>query len=153
LPNHEFKIGTVFKWSNFEDTRLGGEIKPRWFVYIGHTDYFTSPRLCFISTTTTQIEAFEKGGNRHSHKYIKIEASKTCFESDCILDFEEPPYTKELSSITTNPNIEIKGQLDTSTMKIIYNGICNSPNFSKKLLNDIHEAFNMARIEGLRKPK
>jgi hypothetical protein len=75
------------------------------------------------------------------------------FEDDCILDFDEPPYTPSKSTLENNTNIEEKGEIEEQTLRMIYNRICRSGTYSKVILRDIHESFNKAGITGLKKPK
>lgn len=149
------KPGTVLKWENFPEPKFkfDDEIKPRWFVYLGESPSFLTPHLAYIHTTTTQIAELEKGGRRYAHRYIKFDCSKTPFEKNCILDFDEGYYPFPKEKLENNPDIQTKGELDAITLKTIYNGILQSDFYSLKVLADIHNSFNLVGITGLKKPK
>jgi hypothetical protein len=99
------------------------------------------------------MDDFGRGGKRESHRFFKFERKKyTCFEEDCILDFDERPRSEQEQSLMSNKDIEIKGELDKQTMRSIYDGILSSQFYSTKILRDIHASLNKINITGLRKP-
>jgi len=49
-------------------------------------------------------------------------------------------------------DIDIKGRLPEQRLREIYNLILKSERIAKKVKKDIHHSFNMAGIEGLKKP-
>ena len=147
------KPGTVFKWKNFPYPRIGDEIKPRWFICLGDTGILLTPILVHFCTTTTSIEDFRLGGNRASHHYLKFERKNhPCFDADCILDFDEPPFLESQESLEANKDIEIRGELNKESMKMIYKGILKSAHYSAKIKLDIHASLNRIGITGLTKP-
>ncbi len=147
------RIGTVIKWNNFKDGRKGNIIKPRWFICLGDSGYFSIPFVIHVSTTTTQISDFQQGGKRYFHAYKLFIASNTPFEVDCVLDFDEPPFSYSKETVDNNPDIEIKGVLDDNNLRSIYNNLLKSKSYSRKILLDIHESLNKIGIENLKKPK
>jgi len=145
--------GTIFWWKNFPYPRFGSEIKPRWFVCLGDTGRITEPTIVFFSTTTTVKDDFEPGGKRAGHHFFRFDKKRyPCFEEDCILDFDEPPYNESEKVITSHKDIEFKGELDKKTLKSIYEGIFRSQYYSPKVLGDIHRSLNQIGITGLQKP-
>jgi hypothetical protein len=147
------KPGTVFKWKNFPYPRIGYEIKPRWFICLGDTGIFSTPILVHFCTTTTSIEDFRPGGNRASHHYLKFERKNhSCFDADCILDFDEPPFPESQGALEANKDIEIRGELNKESMKMIYKGILKSQHYSARIKLDIHASLNRIGITGLMKP-
>jgi hypothetical protein len=147
------KPGTVFKWKNFPYPRIGDEIKPRWFICLGDTGILLAPILVYFCTTTTSIEDFGAGGNRASHHFLKFERKNhPFFDSDCILDFDEPPFTESQESLRANKDIEIMGELSKESMKMIYKGILKSSHYSGKIKGDIHASLNLIGITGLIRP-
>lgn len=143
----------VIRWNNFEDRRKGGDIKPRWFIYLGDSGYFSIQLVIYICTTTTKESDFQKGGKRENHSYIKFSASNTPFEEDCILDFDESPFIYPKEKFANDPDIENIGILDDNTLRSIYKRILKSQAFSKIAKHDIHESLNVVGIENLKKPK
>lgn len=147
------KPGTVFWWNNFPFPKFGDKIKPRWFICLGDTGLLSSPIFLHICTTTTSTHDFKTGGKRESHRFFSFEKKKfPCFSEDCILDFDEEPYFEQQGALESNKDIEIRGELDKQTLKLIYEGILRSQFYSPKILLDIHTSLNRIGITGLRKP-
>jgi hypothetical protein len=150
------KPGTVFKWSRFPFPKYGGEVKARWFIYLGDTgpEILSTPVFAYLCTTTTSLEAFERGGKRASHRSLLFRKSTfTFFDEDCILDYDESPYDNiEKHLLETSPDIETKANLDRETLKRIYKGILASQYYSPKILHDIWSSLNQIGITGLVKP-
>ncbi len=147
------KPGTVFKWNNFPYPRIDSEIKPRWFIYLGDTGILSNPIIVHFCTTTTSMDDFKPGGNRVSHNHLKFERKNyPCFDADCLLDFDEPPFPEWQKSLEADKDIEIKGELKKETMKLIYKGVLKSPHYSPKIRFDIYTSLNQIGITGLSKP-
>ena len=147
------KPGTVFRWREFLYPKFGGESKARWFIYLGDTGPFSTPILAHICTTTTSLDDFEPGGNRANHRHLFIKRARyPFFDEDCILDYDEEPYSSKKEVLESNPEIEVKGELDQNCMKDIYYGIWKSNYYSPKVVLDIHSSLNQIGITGLRKP-
>jgi hypothetical protein len=150
-----FESGTVFKWNQFPEPRYDkGNIKARWFIYLGDSGILSTPILAYICTTTTQKKrTLQIKGINYSHQLIEFKPTNSPFEEECVLDCDEPPYSKDKKIFENNPDIQIKGSLDEQKMREIYNGICKSNAYSPKILNDIHDSLNKAGIMGLKRPK
>jgi hypothetical protein len=147
------KPGTIFKWNDFPYPKIGSKIKPRWFICLGDTGLLSCPIFIHICTTTTSINDFKPGGTREKHRVFSFDKKRyPCFDEDCILDFDERPYSLPEGTLESNSDIEIKGELDKQTMKLIYEGIFKSQFYSPKILLDIHTSLNKIGITGLRKP-
>ena len=147
------KPGTVFKWKEFLYPKYGGELKARWFIYLGDTGPFLTPIIAYICTTTTSLDDFKTGGDRANHRHLLIKKTKyPFFDEDCILDYDEEPYFSEKKVLESNPKIEVKGELDRVCIKDIYYGIWKSPFYSPKVILDIHSSLNQIGITGLKKP-
>lgn len=147
------KPGTVFKWNKFPYPKYGGEIKPRWFIYLGDTGFLSTPIIAHFCTTTTSLDDFKPGGNRASHKHLFLRNAKyPFFDEDCILDYDEAPYPEEKKVLENNKDIEVKGQLDRECLKTIYNGILRSEHYPRKIVLDIHTSLNQIGVTGLTKP-
>lgn len=147
------KPGTVFRWREFAFPKYGGELKARWFIYLGDTGPLSSPVIAYICTTTTSLDDFKPGEKRASHRCLLLKKTNyPFFDEDCILDYDEEPYQVENKSLENNPNIEIKGELSHETLKTIYYGIWKSNHYSAKIVIDVHASLNQIGISGLRKP-
>ena len=145
--------GTVIRWNNFPESRIvEGEPKSRWFVHLGKSSALINPVFFHLSTTTTQLHHFEKGGDRAKHPFCLLRASDTSFDQDCIVDLYEPPYSFTEELLTGNADIEFKGGLTEQYLRQIYARVLRSPYFSKKVILDIHRSFNDIGITGLKLP-
>jgi hypothetical protein len=149
------EIGTVFKWNNFPLPRYDNKIKARWFIYLGETGPFSQIAIIYLITTTTRIDHFHPGGDRAGHSYFKFEVPQfPVFEEDCILDFDDPPYTIEKEKfLKKQGDISVKGKLKEDTIRMIYKKLLQASSCSKVIMLDIHDSFNKAGIVSLKKPK
>ncbi len=149
------EVGTVFRWDHFPLPRYGGETKPRWFIYLGETGPFSQIAIIYLATTTTQKDHFEVGGDRYRHDFLRFERKQyPVFEEDCILDFDDAPYSIEKDSfLKAKDDITKQGTLREETLRMIYKRFLLSGSCSKMVMNDIHNSYNKAGIKGLKKPK
>jgi hypothetical protein len=145
------KVGVVIRWNNFKDKRYPGEVKPRWFIYLGNSGKLTTPTFAYLHTTTTRFSQFQKGMIKEFHKHYTFKSTNTPFESDCAIDYNESPYSVNEETLENNPNIEEKGELSIEIMKMIYNKIYNSPGYAPVIIYDIHTSYNLVGITGIKK--
>lgn len=146
------KPGDVFLWKDFPYPNKGGDIKPRWFIYLGNAGIFETPIFAYICTTTTQIDDFQKGGKREKHRHFLFRKGDYPFEEQCILDYDELPYINiKKEEIEGTSAIEVRGTLDARTMRVIYEGIYSSRLYSPRVKRDIRDSLNMIGITGLKK--
>jgi len=146
------KPGTIFRWSQFPYLK-SGEIKPRWFISLGKTSLLSPQVFCHLCTTTRNINAFKKGGEREKHDNFTFNPEKYPFDEECILDFNERPYSVPEKDLKNNPDIEVKGILTDQDLRMIYNRILQSPSYSRQIILDIHASLNAIGIINLKKPK
>jgi hypothetical protein len=139
--------GDVFRWKDFPYPKIGSEVKPRWFIYLGHTNIFLDPVRVHLCTTTTNKQDFQKGGKRESHKHFLFEKGKHPFEEECLVDFNEDPDAFPKKDLENNPDVEPKGSLDARTLRIIYEGIYQSRRYSRRIREDIY--FSLKDIQGI----
>lgn len=98
------------------------------------------------------MEDFKKGGKRAAHRCCFFKKGQSPFEEECLLDFDELPYTSfTKEELEKNLNIEVKGTLEARKMREIYEGIYFSRLYSPKIKRDIRESLNLIGIIGLRK--
>lgn len=147
------KVGDVIRWNDFPYQRAG-EIKPRWFIYLGRSSIISTPTYLCFCTTTTQLQHFNSGGDRSHHAIKRFDVRQfPMFEENCILDYDEDIYDlPEDKFIMCKANIDIKGSLDSDTMRNIYKQFLKSDVCSKIIMIDIHNSFNQDGITGLRRP-
>ena len=146
------KPGTILKWSQFPYPKSGKK-KDRWFIYLGKTSLLSTPILAHLCTTTTNIAAFKMGGERQRHDHKIFTPEKYPFDEECVLDFDERPYSVPEEKLKNNPDIKVKGALTEPDLRMIYNRILKSPAYSKQIILDIHSCCNAVGIINLKKPK
>lgn len=147
-------IGEVIRWDLYPHPADDSEIKPRWFIYLGHSPSLITPVFHYLVTTTTQLSKFEPGGERANHDFRRFDVRQfPMFAKDCILDFDGYLHrvTEDLL-VKCSRLIESKGQLDQDTQRNIYKRFLQSGNVSRKIMLDIHDSFNLAGITNLKKP-
>ncbi len=147
-------VGDVIRWDGFKYPR-DGDIKARWFIYLGRSSLLSSPIFSYLCTTTTQLQHFGQGNSRANHVFRRFTCQQhPVFDQDCILDFTEELYdipTEKLDECQRL--IEIKGRLGEEDMRNAYNQFLKVGTVSPRVMLDIHESFNLAGITGLKKPK
>ncbi len=110
------------------------------------------PVIAYLPTTTTQLRHFESGGQFCNHSHHKFCAGASCFDEDCIIDFDTGPYMLNKSELIGNPNIVIKGKLATGELQLIYARMLRSMGYSRRIMSDIYQSFNNAGITQLKRP-
>lgn len=150
----QFTVGDVIRWDRFPYPK-SGEIKARWFIYLGRTSAFSTPVFAYLCTTTTQNAEFEPGAARGNHACRRFEARLfPAFEQDCIVDFDEEIHTVTQGALDScQEQIVLKGRLDNDTMRNIYKQFSRPGVVSKAVLRDIQDSFNRDGITGLKRPK
>lgn len=150
----QLSIGDVIRWDFYPYPKTGN-IKARWFIYLGRTSAAATPIFAFLCTTTTQTADFEPGGKRANHDIRRFDVSNfKMFEQACVLDFDEEIHTVPQTAVDSRVGqIEHKGRLDKETMRNVYKRFMKSGTISKRVLADIHESFTRDEITGLKKPK
>ena len=141
-------VGNVIRWDNFPYPR-DGNIKPRWFIYLGRASIVAMPVFAYLCTTTTQTRRFEQGNARANHAYKRFNIKQfPMFEQDCILDFDEDLHDVTEDTLETcKDHIEIKGTLDQDTMRSIYKQFARPGVVSKIILLDIRDSYNRDGIK------
>ncbi len=150
------KPGDVFRWIEFPRPRFDEIVKARWFVYLGTTGPFAQFAYIHCATTTTQTEHYEPGGSRERSSIWRIRVSEiTFFDQDCILDYNEQPFSipeSEIQDALRRGQIEIKGTLPEDKIRMIYKQIMRSDSYSRRILIDIHESLNRFGFSNLKRP-
>ena len=143
------ELGTVIKWEKYPFPRHDRKIKPRWFVYLGHTDIFSLPIQYYLATTTTsetRILSPTDGCLLSVNKF-------TFFDCDCYIDYHERPHILLKNQVEKNSAVEKVGKLDEPILKVIYGGIRNSRMYSYRAKLDIYSSFDRDDITDIEKPK
>jgi hypothetical protein len=139
------KVGTVLKWNNYPYGKFEGKIKPRWFVCVGHTgevhELLGFSFSLYISTTTTR-EAWLEKGEYYSFLPEKFLPNQFPFEEKCHINYNEIPECVEGEKIINNPDIEIRGELDSSTMVQILKGLIKSGLISDRIKDDLKRCLD-----------
>lgn len=145
-PSTKLEVGHIFTWDNFPYPAFG-EIKRRWFIYLG--DDGSDGIYVYITTATTNM-------NRKSEDSIYFKKGEYSFEADCIVNILEDFYSKKITKddLKNHSNdITIKDKLPENKIREIYNKIVKSKTINMKDKKAIHNAFNMSGIYGLEEPK
>lgn len=144
--------GTVIKWNNFHDRQYEGEVKPRWFVYMGDTGPFSVFRIAYLFTTTGQVDKFAPGGQREGHTHCSFSPQTSPFEQPCMMDFDEEPYTYQLSFIENHPDIDVKDKLSVQDIQMIYNRILRSSTLNRMGKLNIYDSLVRSGVPISKKP-
>ena len=147
-------VGDVIRWDRFPYPK-SGEIKARWFIYLGRTSLLATPVFAYLCTTTTQTAEFAPGQARGNHACRRFEARLfPAFAQDCILDFDEELHTVTEDMLDSClERIVVKGRLDVETMRNIYKQFFRPGVVSRAVMRDVHDSFNRDGITGLKMPK
>ena len=146
------QLGPVFIWKKFPHSK-DGNIKDRYFIYVGESHFPDNPIHIFLITTTTRKVYYEIGGSRENHNIYKFKAGSFGFVEDSILDVDSY-YNLEKDDLDSYKNeIEVIYRLPVDVLTNIYALILQSKNISLKVKKDIYISYNHANIIGLKRPK
>jgi len=148
------EIGSVFRWDEYPKQR-DGEIKPRWFIYLGLSSILSEPQNVFLLPSTTQIELYRRGGRRQNHKKIKIFKKDYCgFKDKSIVDihfFENNWTLEEFDSFRRK--MVLKGKLSNDDLRQLYELILTNDYYIEKIIIvDIRRNLNGIGIYNLKIP-
>ncbi|MHB8279215.1 MAG: hypothetical protein ACYDIA_16415 [Candidatus Humimicrobiaceae bacterium] len=148
------EIGDVFRWNDYPKQK-DGEIKSRWFIYLGLSSILASPQNVFLLPATGRTDLYENGGKRQNHKNIMKFLIGDCgFGDNTIVDlyfFENNWTLKEFNNYINN--ITIKGSVPNDRLKILYFLILASKYYIQKIvIIDIRRNLNNKGIFNLKNP-
>jgi hypothetical protein len=148
------QLGSVFIWKNFPHPHnKDGNIKDRYFIYVGESHFPINPVHIFLITTTTRKIHYGIGGSREKHNIYKFKAGSFGFVKDSILDLDSY-YTLEKGDLDScKDEIEVICKLPEDILKKIYALLLQSKNIPLKIKKDIFISYNHANIIGLKRPK
>lgn len=146
------EIGDVFVCPKFDDIDIVDKHKQKWWcIYMGESSLLVPPIFCYFHTTTTQMGHYRKGGNREHHQVMRISAGQWGFEQDCLIDFNNRPFTQP-PEFFQDKKILIKGKIPEEGLRRVYDFILNSDSYIERIKHDIHCCLNNRGIYGLKKP-
>lgn len=139
-------VGDIFRWTNFPCPKHGN-IKSRWFIYLGNSGIYNTTIYIHILTTTTNLSNI-------TGSCISFKKGECGFESDCVANIDNDFYNNLTNeTIEKNKNdIEIIGAIPENKLKYIYKKVLESKRISKIVKMDIYNSFNLNNITGLKKP-
>lgn len=148
-------IGSVFRWDDYPKQK-DGEVKARWFIYLGLSSILSNPQNVFLLPSTTQTKLYKKGGRRQNHKNIKRFKKGSCgFEDETIVDmnfFENNWIFSEFSKYRNK--IVVKGMVSNCHLKQLYDLILDSDEYIERIvIIDIRRNLNSIGIFNLKMPK
>lgn len=147
------KLGTVIYWRNFPYQRHGLS-KPRFFVYLGRTQYGDTKDDVYLFTTTSHTEYFDAGRKRADHLIVPFKQGEYGFSEDCVLDLDEKPHALTPPDIERcKKDIQYLDTLPTQKLREIYEKINRSNNQAGYVRSDIHNSFMVNGIEDISKPR
>jgi len=122
MPDYtnELLPGDIIVLDKFDMQHFPGEDKPIWIIYFGVDSIFDCPIFVYFCKTTTRIDDFKSGRKRDSHKYKKFSKGQYGFEEDCLIDFNEKPYTDITKEKFNSYTITKKGRLPNQDIKEIF---------------------------------
>ncbi|MHB1253220.1 MAG: hypothetical protein ACYCZ1_03550 [Candidatus Humimicrobiaceae bacterium] len=149
------KIGDVFRWNDYPKQK-DGNLKARWFIYLGLSSILSNPQNVFLLPATSQTDLYKSGGRRQSHKNImKFSNGDYGFEDETIVDlnfFENNWVLKEFNNYTNN--MARKGSIPNNQLKQIYDLILNSGEYiARIIIIDIRRNLNNIGIFNLKMPR
>ena len=145
------RIGEIFRWRDFPH-QLYGDVKPRYFIYMGKTNFEIDPSFAYLYTTTGKLEYYTGDGKRANNSHLIFRKDEYCFTSDCVLDVDMGLHEIELSEIDNNESsIDLLARLTEEKIIEIYNYILGS-SIAKIKKIDIHSSLNLSGITGLKRP-
>ncbi|MHB8281059.1 MAG: hypothetical protein ACYDIA_25995 [Candidatus Humimicrobiaceae bacterium] len=149
------KIGDVFRWSDYPKQK-DGNLKARWFVYLGLSSILSNPQNVFLLPATSQTDLYKSGCRRQNHKNIMKFANGDCgFEEETIVDlnfFENNWVLKEFNNYIDN--MTTKGSIPNNQLKQIYDLVLNSSEYIERIIIiDIRRNLNNIGIFNLKMPR
>jgi len=147
-------IGSVFRWDEYPKQR-DGELKARWFIYLGLSSILSEPQNVFLLPSTTQIRLYKKGERRQNHKNImEFEQGNCGFEKKSIIDtyFFENNWTLPEFNIHRN-NMVVKGKVPNEDLRQLYGLILKDDYIERIIIVDIRRNLNSIKIFNLKMPK
>lgn len=147
------EIGSVFRWDEYPKQREG-ELKVRWFIYLGLSSILSEPQNVFLLPSTTQLELYGRGKRRQNHKKIKIFGKGYCgFEKKSIVDiyfFENNWPLQEFNSFKRK--MIVRGRLPNDDLKQLYELISTDYYIERIVIIDIRRNLNGIGIYNLKMP-
>lgn len=126
------QVGDIFLWKNYPYPRYEQNIiKDRWFLCLGtyKEDIFSGEVMMLIPTATTQLQHFDRGGDREKHCFVRFfENENFGFAQECVIDFDEDFYMSKKQVEPYFNELVIKGTIKNNPTKQqqIYNVVKSS---------------------------
>jgi hypothetical protein len=132
------KTGQIIYWSDFP-LQKDGNLKGRYFLYLGISSIFDTPILVNLITTTSQIHYYKSGAKREKAVVFFINRNKySFFTTDCLIDFNLGYQTVNQDTLMT-ANIEVKGEFSLEDLTVIFNKLIRAGSVQIKSLREIRQ--------------
>jgi hypothetical protein len=132
------KTGQIIYWSDFP-LQTDGNLKGRYFLYLGISSIFDTPILVNLITTTSQIHYYKSGAKREKAVVFFINRNKySFFTTDCLIDFNLGYQTVNQDTLMT-ANIEVKGEFSLEDLTVIFNKLIRAGSVQIKNLREIRQ--------------
>lgn len=148
-----YEVGDVLYWRN-NAFQADGNIKSRYFIYLGNTSLYTFQINIYTVTTTSLTGYYQAGGSRCRYLHIKIPAGSFGLPKDSIVDVDSnymPFYQNSVMDAASD--IEVVGKLDNETLRAIYRLIAESRKIPPNEKDDIYTCLRNSGIKDISKPK
>jgi len=140
------RAGTLILWDNYPDQR-DGQIKPRYFIYLGKVDNY--PIMANLTYITTQKQYYEEYGDRCSHSILRAAEGRFNLPKDSIIDFDML-VSHDHATFDEDDNISALYEFTDQEIRSILWEKVKSSKISKIVKRDIREAFSFIGVTGLR---
>jgi hypothetical protein len=140
------EIGTVICWHKCPEGFYDLNPKDTYFIVLG---YYNDGivEATYLGRTTTNFQAFSKGGSREGNITVELLPSETPLPRKCLVDIDSDIKLKENDHLEANSSdIEELGLLCAHKLREIYYNIRKSKRIMKRSQKDILKSFETAGI-------
>jgi hypothetical protein len=143
------EAGEVFYWVDFP-LQNDGELKNRYFLYLGHSSIVDTPIVVNLITTTTQLDYYKQGGRRANNHVFHVDKGKYPFFSmDCLLDLSIG-YQHTCQSVLDNAQTNVLGKLEYHDLSMIFNKLVDAESVPPKRLREIRQRLEEVGCKNLK---
>lgn len=149
------RLGDVFVWTNYPNPR-DGNIKDRWFVFLGETGPADpDPVTVVYQTTTTRFDHYEAHERRAGCSVVRFEPESSPFDAPCLIDLGSfPPEVRPRKILEdAADDLVLKGTLDLKIVREIYDKLADSQKWPRNAIMIVRASLERAGMTALKKPK
>ncbi|GAB1351856.1 MAG TPA: hypothetical protein PKC25_03260 [Candidatus Rifleibacterium sp.] len=144
--------GDVIYWHDFQ-LQKDGEVKNRYFLYLGKSSVTETPVLVNLITTTSKLSHYASGGDREKNLVFRIDRNKyPFFTTDCLIDLNIG-YQNVTQDTLNSSQVEIVGKFDLHDLSTIFNRLVDAESVPVKRLREIRMRLEEVECKGLKSVK